>query len=181
MEIGIISDTHSYLDPVVLKAFANVDEVWHAGDFGTMEVAQSLARFKPMRGVYGNIDDVEIREQYPEDLFFEIEGVSVWMTHIAGRPGRYDRRVAQELRRRKGKDAKDTKKPELPNLLICGHSHILHVECDKKYNSMQFLNPGAAGHQGFHAIRTLLKCTIETGQVKNLRVIELGPRGRKLN
>ena len=167
MEIGLISDTHGFLDPNVFKCFEEVDEVWHAGDFGTLEVAQQLAEFKPLKGVYGNIDDFEIRESYPEDLRFECEGVSVWMTHIAGRPGRYDARVRKSLR------------STPPDVLICGHSHILHVENDARYSGLQYLNPGAAGHQGFHQVRTLLKFRIENGVLEKIRVVELGPRGRR--
>lgn len=166
MEIGLIADTHGFLDPAVLKSFQNVDEIWHAGDFGSLEVAENLAALKPLRGVYGNIDNAMIRDEYPEDLRFEIEGLEVWITHIAGRPGRYDPRVRKKL-------AKNA-----PSLLVCGHSHILHVERDKKFGQMQFLNPGAAGHQGFHHLRTLLKFRIENGTVENIRLVELGPRGR---
>jgi len=167
MEIGLISDTHSYLDPRVFKLFENCDEVWHAGDFG-QNVAEPLAKAFPVfRGVYGNIDDDEIKNIYPEDQRFKLEGVDVWMTHIAGRPGRYDRRVGQQL----GNGA--------PDLLICGHSHILHVEKDARFNNMQYINPGAAGHHGFHLERTLLKFTIADGLVSRIRLIELGPRGRR--
>lgn len=166
MEIGLIADTHGFLDPAVLYSFQNVDEIWHAGDFGSLDVAENLATLKPLRGVYGNIDSALIREKYPEDLRFEIEGLDVWITHIAGRPGRYDPRVRKTL-------AKNA-----PGLLICGHSHILHVETDKTFGQMQYLNPGAAGHQGFHQLRTLLKFRIENGTVDNIRLVELGPRGR---
>ena len=166
MEIGLISDTHSFLVPNISKIFASVDEIWLAGDFGTMEVATELQKLKPFRGVYGNIDTQDIREAFPEDLTFELEGLTILMTHIAGRPGRYDKRMQPLLAQK-------------PDVLICGHSHILRIEKDKKHNSMQYLNPGAAGHKGAHLVRTVLKFNLLEGEVKNIRVIELGPRGRK--
>ena len=167
MEIGIISDTHGYLDPRIFKLFENCDQIWHAGDFGSLEIAEQLEEFKPLRAVHGNIDDSSIRDQYPEDLRFQCEGVDVWITHIAGRPGRYDKRVSSVLKRTP------------PQLLVCGHSHILHVETDQRHGGLQYLNPGAAGHHGFHTICTLLKCEISDGKVKRIRFIELGPRGRR--
>lgn len=167
MEIGIIADTHSFFDPNLPEIFAGVDEIWHAGDFGNGQIDQQLATIKPLKAVYGNIDTGDIRETYPEDLWFEIEGVTVWMTHIAGRPGRYDRRVKQLLMKKR------------PDVLVCGHSHMLLVQRDEKFDNMLYLNPGAAGHHGFHNKRTLLKCRIADGKVDNLRVIELGARGRK--
>ncbi len=167
MEIGIISDTHGFLDPSVFKAFANCDEIWHAGDFGTWDIAQQLSEFKPLRGVYGNIDDSRIRHEYPENQRFRCEGVDVWMTHIAGRPRQYSKRVRHEL------------KTAPPQVLICGHSHILSVENDNRHDGMKYINPGAAGHQGFHVMRTLLKAEFVGGKIQNLRLIELGPRGRR--
>ena len=166
MEVGIISDTHGFLDPRVLEAFENCDEIWHAGDFGSLQIAHDLQEFKPFRGVYGNIDDFRLRHEFPEDQRFKCEGVDVWMTHIAGSPGRYATRVRHGL----------VKDP--PQVLICGHSHILQVENDKKYQ-LKFVNPGAAGHEGAHVMRTLLKATFVAGEMKNLRLIELGPRGRR--
>lgn len=168
MEIGIIADTHSFFDPNLPEIFEKVDEIWHAGDFGNLDVANQLAQIKPTKGVYGNIDTEDIREAYPEDLWFEIEGVTVWMTHIAGRPGRYNPRVRQQLTKKR------------PDVLICGHSHLLMVQRDQKFGNMLYLNPGAAGHHGFHQKRTLLKCRIANGKIDNLRVIELGARGRKM-
>lgn len=164
MEIGIISDTHGYLDPRVFKAFKDCDEIWHVGDFGAWEIAKQLAEFKPFRGVYGNIDDGAIRDAYPEDQRFEIENVHVWMTHIAGYPGRYSPRVAAIL------------KQNPPAVLICGHSHILRVDTDVKHGNMLCINPGAAGNYGVQIIRTLLKVEVVDGQFTNMRVIELGPR-----
>lgn len=168
MQIGLISDTHSYLDPNVFKAFSECDEIWHAGDFGTLEIAQQLGEFKPFRGVYGNIDEEDVREVYPLDLRFECEGVDVWMTHIAGHPGRYDKRVKRILGQ-----------SQPPKLLICGHSHLLRVDSDTRHGGMMCVNPGAAGHHGFHQIRTMLKFELSQGEVQNMRVVELGPRGRK--
>ena len=166
IEVGLISDTHSFFDPNLPEIFAEVDEIWHAGDFGNMEVADRLAEIKPVRGVFGNIDTDDLRERFPEDLIFEIEGVSVWITHIAGRPGRYDRRVKPKL------------SSQPPQLLICGHSHILQMERDFRFDEMLYLNPGAAGHHGFHRKRTLVKFEISKGKIGKFRVIELGPRGR---
>ena len=134
------------------------------GRFWLLEIAKELAEFKPFRGVYGNIDDDSIRTNYPEDLRFEIEGLDVWMTHIAGYPGRYSPRVAGLL----DQDA--------PDVLICGHSHLLRVDTDKKHGNMLCINPGAAGNYGEQIVRTLLKVEIEGGEFKNMRVVELGPR-----
>ena len=160
-QIGLISDTHSYLDDAVLKHFENCDEIWHAGDFGSIEVADKLAAFKPFKGVYGNIDGNEIRQVYPEHLRFRCENMDVWMTHIGGYPDRYSSLV----------------KPEIytnpPQLFICGHSHILKVIFDKKINCLH-LNPGAAGKQGWQKERTLMRFAIDDNKIKDLQVIELG-------
>jgi putative phosphoesterase len=168
MQIGIISDTHSFLDPKVFEAFGDCDEIWHAGDFGTLEVAQQLAEFLPLNGVHGNIDDRFIRNAYPEDLHFDCNGVSVLMTHIAGRPGRYPSRVKQLLNELK------------PDVLLCGHSHIVHVENDSDFD-VKYINPGAAGHEGQHLMRTLIKLKCEDGKLEDMKLIELGPRGRVRN
>lgn len=165
MEIGIISDTHGFLDPQVFIAFEGCDEVWHAGDFGNLEILLSLRDFKPLRSVYGNIDDVSIRQQAPEDQRFDCEGVRVWMTHIAGHPGRYAPRVRRILA------------DNPPDVLICGHTHVISVENDTKYH-LKYINPGAAGHEGHHVMRTLLKATFVEKKISNLRLVELGPRGR---
>jgi putative phosphoesterase len=160
IRIGLISDTHGYLDDAVFKHFENVDEIWHAGDFGTIELADQLAAFKPLRGVYGNIDGKEIRLQYPEDLRFTCEKVDVWMTHIGGYPDKYSPRV---------KNIIYTKPPQL---FICGHSHILKVMYDKKINCLH-LNPGAAGKQGWHRTQTLMRFSISEEKIHTLEVIEL--------
>ncbi len=165
MTIGLISDTHSFLDPKVFDYFQACDEIWHAGDIGEAKVIDDLASFKPVRAVYGNIDDKSIRLRYPEKLVFELEGVKVYMIHIGGTPPRYAKGVKADL------------KAEQPKLFICGHSHILKVMPDRALNSMLYMNPGAAGRQGFHRMRTLLRFDLEAGNIKNLEVIELGKRG----
>ena len=164
--IGLLSDTHGFLDERVFHHFADCDEVWHAGDFGP-GVAEKLEDFKPLRGVYGNIDGDPVRLTYPEHQRFDCEGVDVWMTHIGGYPDRYDRRVRQEIRRNP------------PGLFITGHSHILRVMRDLKLNNMLHFNPGACGRIGLHRVRTLLVFSADDGQVKDLSAIELGPRSAR--
>ncbi|WDF53837.1 metallophosphoesterase family protein [Mucilaginibacter sp. KACC 22063] len=161
--IGLISDTHNYLDDAVFKHFENCDEIWHAGDFGTIELADRLAAFKPLKGVYGNIDGKDVRITYPEHLRFKCEDVDVWMTHIGGYPDRYSSFVKPEIYNNP------------PQLFICGHSHILKVIFDKKINCLH-LNPGAAGKQGWHKVRTLMKFDINGSKIENLKVIELNGR-----
>lgn len=161
--IGLISDTHSYLDEAVFKHFENCDEIWHAGDFGTLELAAQLAAFKPLKGVFGNIDDKDVREVYPEHLRFNCEGVDVWMTHIGGYPGRYSQHVKAEIY------------SNPPKLFITGHSHILKVIPDKKLHLLHF-NPGAAGKQGWHKVRTLMRFNIDGEKIQDLQVIELAGR-----
>jgi putative phosphoesterase len=163
MRIGLISDTHGYLDPKVFEHFKNCDEVWHAGDFGEM-VSDQLKDFKPLRGVYGNIDDQKIRNDHPEELFFECEGLSILMTHIGGSPGHYYPQAGKSIERYK------------PSLFICGHSHILKVMKDHKHDLL-YMNPGAAGKHGFHKVRTLLRFEISKKKIENLEIIELGLRG----
>ncbi|HAA11036.1 MAG TPA: YfcE family phosphodiesterase [Cytophagales bacterium] len=164
-KIGLISDTHSHLDEKVFGYFEEVDEIWHAGDIGDLTVANRLAEFKPFRAVWGNIDDAKARTQYPENDRFTCEGLDVWITHIGGYPGRYDRRVREEI------------KVNPPGLFICGHSHILKVMPDKNLGLLH-MNPGAAGVHGFHKIRTMLRFTIQNGKVEQAEVIELGLRGK---
>jgi putative phosphoesterase len=158
--IGLLSDTHSYLDDAVFKHFDNCDEIWHAGDFGTLELADKLAAFKPLRGVYGNIDGADIRQIYPENLRFNCEEVDVWMTHIGGYPDKYSPAVKRTI----------YTKP--PGLFISGHSHILKVIFDKKINCLH-LNPGAAGKQGWHKVKTLMKFCVSEKKIHNLEVVEL--------
>ncbi|QTE39655.1 metallophosphoesterase family protein [Mucilaginibacter gossypii] len=158
--IGLISDTHSYLDDAVFKHFENCDEIWHAGDFGTLALADKLAAFKPLKGVYGNIDDKDVRIVYPEYLRFKCEDVDVWMTHIGGYPGRYSQNIKAEIY------------SNPPQLFITGHSHILKVMFDKKINCLH-MNPGAAGKQGWHKVRTLLRFNIDGDKIQDLQIIEL--------
>ena len=165
MRIGLLSDTHGFLDPALFEHFAACDQIWHAGDIGKLEVAKELARFKPLRAVYGNIDDQWITGLYPRDLRFTCDGMQVFMTHIGGYPGRYHKRI------------KEMMKLDPPDLYICGHSHILKVIYDKVYGVLH-MNPGACGHQGLHKVRTVLRFTITGGKVHDAEVIELGMRGR---
>ena len=163
IKIGLISDTHSYLDDAVFKYFDDRDEIWHAGDFGTLELADKLAAFKLLKGVYGNIDGKDIREVYPEHLRFNAEGVDVWMTHIGGYPNRYSANVKPDI----------YTKP--PDLFITGHSHILKVIYDKKIQCLH-INPGAAGKQGWHKVRTLIRFSISENKIHTLDAIELANR-----
>ncbi len=165
MRIGLISDTHSYLDPKVYEYFSEVDEIWHAGDIGDPAVIASLEAFKPVRAVWGNIDEPSLRNKYPEKLIFKLNGLKVYMIHIGGTPPRFAKGVKADL------------KLEKPGLFICGHSHILKVMPDKALGLL-YMNPGAAGRQGFHKIRTLLRFKINAGQVEKLEAIELGKRGQ---
>jgi len=165
MKIGLISDTHGFLDPNVFEHFRDCDEVWHAGDIGDRKVADQLEAFKPLRAVYGNIDDKDIQVRFHEDLFFDCEELTVWMTHIGGAPPRYNPRVKKMLAER------------IPDIFVCGHSHVLRVGKDPAYKGMLYLNPGAAGNQGFHHMKTLLRFEVSRGEVKNMEVIELGRRG----
>lgn len=163
VHIGLISDTHSYLDDAVFRHFDKCDEIWHAGDFGNLELADKLAAFKPLKGVYGNIDGKDIRQIYPEHLRFNCEAVDVWMTHIGGYPDKYSPAVKREI----------YAKP--PNLFISGHSHILKVIYDRKINCLH-LNPGAAGKQGWQKVRTLIRLSITEEKIHDLEVIELGAK-----
>ena len=163
VRIGLVSDTHGFLDESVFRHFEQCDEIWHAGDFGNLELADRLVAFKPLRGVFGNIDGKDIRTVYPEDLKFRCEEVSVWMTHIGGYPGRYSPRIKAEINLNP------------PDLFISGHSHILKVMFDEKIKSLH-LNPGAAGKEGWHKVRTLLRFCISDKKIHTLDVIELGNR-----
>lgn len=163
IKIGLLSDTHSHFPEEVYKYFAEVDEIWHAGDIGNIYVLNKLKDFKPTRAVWGNIDGQDIKKFYPLDMTIELEGLRIWMTHIGGYPGKYAPRIKKLLENTK------------PGLFISGHSHILKVIPDKKLNLLH-LNPGAAGKEGFHQIRTLMRFTIDEGKVKDLEVIELGPK-----
>jgi len=158
-KILLLSDTHSYLDEQMLKYVKQCDEVWHAGDIGSLEVVDEIKKIKPLRAVYGNIDNYVIKAEYPLDLKFNIEKVSVWMTHIGGYPNHYDIRIRKEIQRNP------------PTLFISGHSHILKVMFDKKLNTLH-LNPGAIGKHGFHKVRTMLRFQIDQDKISNLEIIE---------
>lgn len=166
-KIGLISDTHGWLDESVFRYFESCDEIWHAGDIGTLDVLHQLEQFRPTKAVFGNIDGHEIRIATVENFRLMIDGVDVLMTHIGGRPGRYSSNILDEIKQRP------------PKLFICGHSHICLAQYDKKYGFLH-LNPGAAGRHGFHHIRTLMRFDIGEGKVSNLEVIELGPRSERL-
>ena len=158
--IGLISDTHYFLDETVFEHFKNVDEIWHAGDFGNSEIADALKAFKPLKGVNGNIDGYDINSVYPEQLVFYCEGVKVLMRHIGGYPPRYNKATKEELLIHK------------PQLFISGHSHILKIMFDDQLNCLH-MNPGAAGKQGWQKVRTLIRFTIDGKDMKDCEVIEL--------
>ncbi|MFT7071463.1 metallophosphoesterase family protein [Patiriisocius sp. Uisw_017] len=159
-KILLLSDTHSHIDNTILKYVKLADEVWHAGDIGDLAVTDAIAKLKPLRAVYGNIDDAQARRTYPLDLRFMCEEVNVYITHIGGYPNRYKPRVREELN------------TNTPALFICGHSHILKVMPDKKL-SLLHMNPGAIGKHGFHNVRTMLRFEIDGKKIQNLEVVEL--------
>lgn len=163
-KIGLISDTHSYLDEKVFEHFKDVDEIWHGGDFGNAAIADSLKAFKPLRGVSGNIDGYDISSEFPEELIFMCENVKVFIKHIGGYPGRYAPGVKNIIIKEK------------PQLFISGHSHILKIQYDAALQCLH-INPGAAGLQGWHKIKTLVRFVIDGKEIKNCEVIELGKRG----
>ena len=162
-KIGIISDTHGYWDDKYLKYFEPCDEIWHAGDIGSTEVAERLAEFRTFRAVCGNCDGGDLRLMYKEKLRFKCEDVDVLMKHIGGYPGNYDSSIRSQIYAMP------------PQLFISGHSHILKVKYDKTLGLLH-INPGAAGKQGFHKVRTLVRFLIDQGQFKDLEVIELGEK-----
>ncbi|WP_133644715.1 metallophosphoesterase family protein [Zeaxanthinibacter enoshimensis] len=162
--ILLLSDTHGHMDKTILKYAKQADEIWHAGDIGTLEVTDALKELKPVRAVYGNIDNHQIQREFPLHNRFKCEEVDVWITHIGGYPGAYNYRIREML----------TQDP--PKLFICGHSHILKVMNDKKLGLLH-MNPGACGKQGFHQVRTMLRFSISGKDIRNLEVIELGKRG----
>ena len=165
MKIGLISDTHNYLDPQVAEYFSDRDEIWHAGDFGNITIASELQKLAPVIGVYGNIDGEDIRKRYPLHQRFTKEGVNIWMTHIGGIPGRYCIPIRDEMK----------KNP--PDIFICGHSHILKIARDQSLEKMLYINPGAAGRQGFHVERTIVRFELNEGKIENMEVINLGKIG----
>ena len=160
-KIALLSDTHGWLDPLVLKYAESCDEIWHAGDIGDLAVTDALAAHKPLYCVYGNIDDLRARALFKANIRRSIAGLDIWMTHIGGRPGAYPRQVREAFSWSK------------PGLFICGHTHILRVMYDKRHE-MLYVNPGAAGRFGIHTIRTMLRFQISEGRVHDMEVIELG-------
>jgi len=168
IKIGLISDTHNYLDPQVFDYFDERDEIWHAGDFGSVEIAEQLKNIAPVIGVYGNIDGQDIRSEYPQHQRFKREGVDVWITHIGGVPGRYCIPIRKEI------------ETNPPDLFICGHSHILKIARDQSLGKMLYMNPGAAGKQGFQVHRTIIRFEIDSGKVRNVEVVNLGKIGESL-
>ncbi len=165
MKICLLSDTHGYVDQAIIRHVQNCDELWHAGDIGDMTVADALSAVKPLQAVYGNIDGREVRSVFPEDLWLEREGLSILITHIGGTPPKYTPRVRRLMAQRQ------------PDIFICGHSHILKVKRDRHRNNMLYLNPGAAGKQGFHKVRTLLRFELQAQKIAHMEVVELGARG----
>ncbi len=165
MKIGLLSDTHGWIHPCLFEHFKKCDEIWHAGDIGNIETADTLASFKPFRAVYGNIDDEMVRRVYQENLRFKIEGISVWITHIGGTPDHYDRRVRGII----------NENP--PDIFICGHSHIAKVMHDKN-GGFLYINPGAAGYNGFHKFMTAIRFQIDGTKIHDLELIEMGERGK---
>lgn len=164
MKIGLLSDTHSFLDEKIFHHFADRDEVWHAGDFGSLELIEKLKNFKPLRGVFGNIDDRRIQSEFPLDLNFECAGLPVFMTHIGGYPGKYNPRIRPILAENR------------PGLFICGHSHILKIIPDRALGLLH-INPGACGNEGWHKVKTLVRFEVDEGKIHTLEIIEIGQRG----
>lgn len=162
-KILLLSDTHSHIDDAILKYVNQADEVWHAGDIGNLVVTDTIKKLKPLRAVYGNIDDDKARVEFPLNNRFFCEGVDVWITHIGGYPGKYNQAIRTEIQNNP------------PKLFICGHSHILKVQFDKTLNLLH-MNPGAAGIYGFHQLRTMLRFEIDGEKIQNLEIIELSKR-----
>ena len=160
--IGLLSDTHSYLDPQIFTHFETCDEIWHAGDVGVLTVVEQLLAFRPLRAVSGNIDKEST--DLPVNQRFTVEGLDIWMTHIGGTPPSYNPTIRPAL----------TANP--PDLFICGHSHILKVVRDSTKNNLLFINPGAAGKTGFHKIRTAIRFSLDAGKILDMQVIELGKK-----
>lgn len=162
-KILLLSDTHSHIDDTILKYVNQADEVWHAGDIGDLNVTDTIKKLKPLRAVYGNIDDAKARMEFPLNNRFSCENVSVWITHIGGYPGKYNPNIKEEM----------AQNP--PKIFICGHSHILKVMFDKK-NNLLHMNPGAAGKSGFHKVRTMLRFVIDDDKIRDLEIVEIGEK-----
>ncbi len=167
MKIGLLSDTHGWIHPRVFDHFAGCDEIWHAGDIGNIETADLLAAFKPFKAVHGNIDNALVRAVYKEHLFFTAEEIKVWLTHIGGTPGHYDLKVRPGIYE------------DPPDIFICGHSHIAKVMYDKKAGLL-YINPGAAGYNGFHKYMTVVRFQIDGRKIHDMELIELGERGKSI-
>jgi uncharacterized protein len=159
-KIGLLSDTHGFFDTKLFEFFNDCDEIWHAGDLGSVEVLETIRKFKPLKAVYGNIDDLILRAELPEMLKFNCEETGVFLIHIGGYPGHYEKNIRNALLINK------------PALFICGHSHILKVMYDKQFNLLH-INPGSAGKSGFHKVRTAVRFAIDKDKIKDLEVIEL--------
>ena len=159
-KILLLSDTHGHIDDHMMKYVKESDEVWHAGDIGTTQVTDTISSQKPLRAVFGNIDNHELRLSFPEELLFECEDINIYMTHIGGRPGRYAKGISEKIKSIK------------PKIFICGHSHILKIQFDK-VNQLLFINPGAIGKHGFHKVRTMVRFEIDKSDIKNMEVIEI--------
>jgi len=159
-KILLLSDTHGYVDDHMMKYVKESDEVWHAGDIGTTQVTDTISSQKPLRAVFGNIDNHELRLSFPEELLFECEDINIYMTHIGGRPGRYAKGISKKIKSIK------------PKIFICGHSHILKIQYDK-VNQLLFINPGAIGKHGFHKVRSMVRFEIDKSDIKNMEVIEV--------
>lgn len=166
--IVLLSDTHGYIDDAICRYAESADEIWHAGDIGNLEVVHRLSAIKPFKAVQGNIDGKEIQNKFPSDLRFQCEKKTIWITHIGGYPPKYTPRVRKELEK------------EPPGIFICGHSHFLKVIYDTTLNLL-YLNPGAAGNEGFHKVRTMLRFIIDGNTIKDMEIIELGKRGLSNN
>ena len=162
-KILLLSDTHSFIDDQILKYVKQADEVWHAGDIGDLKVTDAIKKLKPLRAVYGNIDDASARLEFPLHNRFLCEHVDVWITHIGGYPGKYNINIREDI------------KINPPKIFIAGHSHILKVQFDKKLQCLH-LNPGAAGKHGFHKVRTMIRFEIDGSDIKNMEIIELEQR-----
>jgi len=161
MTLGILSDTHGYIHPTLTDALAGVDLILHAGDIGSAQVLEALEALAPVRAVYGNVDGQALRHRVPAEQQFDVDGLRFWMTHIAGRPGRWQRGMGQAL-------AADP-----PDVFVCGHSHILRIERVRALGNLLFVNPGAAGRQGFHQQKTCLRMHIHGGALQEAEVIHL--------
>ncbi|MEC7085044.1 MAG: metallophosphoesterase family protein [Bacteroidota bacterium] len=159
-KILLLSDTHGHVDDHIMKYVKESDEVWHAGDIGTTQVTDTISNLKPLRAVFGNIDNHELRLSFPDELLFECEDINIYMTHIGGRPGRYSKGISEKIKSLK------------PKIFICGHSHILKIQFDK-VNQLLFINPGAIGKHGFHKVRTMVRFVIDKSDIKNMQVIEV--------